>query len=169
MLTFSLPTDSPRGTISSLLRESYGALREDPNLDWERFAAAFDEFDRDVFNHDYIAACTFITAENGKSIGVGSFDPRKRPAYGDVGHNCILPSAQGKGYGLLQLQEILRRIHGRGIKTARVSTGVGPFFEPARAMYASCGFLETRRFKMLEYPQGEMVEYELPLEQLADV
>lgn len=163
MIDFHSPKDFQAGILSHLLRTSYEELKIDKNLDWNQFATVFDDFDAEVFSDELVANCTFITTENGIPIGLGSFDPRQKPAYGDIGHNCIIPSAGGKGYGQLQIAEILRRLRERKIQKARVSTGVDIFFAPARAMYEACGFQETRRFKHTEYPDGDMIEYELTL------
>lgn len=163
MLEFLPPSNFERGVIARLLRESYASVKADPAIDLEKIMKVFDDFDNEVHDLDYVANCTFITTLDGVPIGVGSFDPTKRPEYGDIGHNCIVPSAQGKGYGRAQIREILRRFRERGIQTARVSTGAEDFGAPARRMYEACGFKETRRFKAEHYPFGTMVEYEMPL------
>lgn len=161
MLTFRSPADFPPGTIAKLLRESYAAIeRQDPSA-WASEAKVFDDFDAEVYGEPPVMRCTFITTVDGVPVGLGSFDPRKRPEYGDIGHNCILPSHQGKGYGKLQIEEIFRQFRDRGIQRARVSTGAGDFFAPARAMYKKSGFVETRRF--VNEHGKEMVEYERPL------
>ena len=161
MIEFHPPKDYKPGIISRLLRESYEGLKENKDLNWDQFSQTFDEFDMEVFSDEDVANCTFITTEDGIPIGLGSFDPRQRPAYGDIGHNCVIPSAKGKGYGRMQIQEILRRLRGRGIKKARVSTGTGSFAAPARKMYESCGFIKTRTFAG-DWSE-DMVEYELQL------
>ena len=161
MIEFKSPLDFPQGTISKLLRECYAAVKEDGNIDWEKFAKVFDDFDSEVYTNIYVARCTFISVIMGKPIGLGSFDPRQKPEYGDIGHNCILPEFQGQGFGKLQINEILNRLRERGIEKARVSTGTGSFGAPARKMYESCGFIKTRTFPG---DWGEdMIEYEMQL------
>ncbi len=163
VVEFRSPLDFQKGTIARLLRESYAGLKGIADFDWDRFAKIFDDFDDEVFGDEDVARCTFIMTDEGLPVGLSSFDPRQRPAYGDIGHNCVLPSARGKGYGKIQMRETLRRMQERGIQTARVSTGADSFFEPAQRMYKACGFRETRRFERTEYPPGETIEYELPL------
>lgn len=163
MIEFLHPSSIERGVIARLLQESYAAVKEDPTIDWEKIAKVFDDFDDEVHDHEYVANCTFVTVENGVPVGLGSFDPTKRPEYGDIGHNCVIPSAQGKGIGKTQIQRILDEFRTRGIRTARVSTGADEVAAPARKMYEACGFKETRRFKSDTYPFQEMVEYELSL------
>ena len=131
--------------------------------EWLKLQKSFEEFDREVATHPEVARCTLITEENGIPIGLGSYDPRQRPALGIVGHNAIIPSAQGKGYGKIQLQEILRRMKDWGIKKARVSTGDHPFFASAQKNYQSVGFKETRRFIDPAWESGQ-IEYEMSLE-----
>ncbi len=135
----------------------------DEHLDWKKFSRDFDDFDTEVHTDEWVARCVFITTIDSVPVGLGSFDPRKKPEYGDVGHNCILPEHKGKGLGKMQMREILRQLKERGIQKARVSTGTGDFFIPARKMYESCGFKQTRTFTHERYPSGEMVEYEMPL------
>ena len=161
MITFASSTDFPAGTISKLLRECYASVQADKNIDWKEFAKVFDDFDKEIHTDKRVANCTFITTLDGKPIGLGSFDPRQKPAYGDIGHNCILPEFQGQGFGKQQIQEILRRLRERGIAKARVSTGTGSFGSPARKMYESCGFTKTRIFPG-DYGE-DMVEYEMQL------
>lgn len=161
MIQFASAIDFPQGTISKLLRECYAAVQEDKNIDWGKFAKVFDDFDVEVHSDERVENCTFITTLDGRPIGLGSFDPRQKPEYGDIGHNCILPEFQGQGFGKQQIQEIFRRLRERGIKKARVSTGSGTFAASARKMYESCGFMKTRTFPG---DWGEdMIEYEFQL------
>ena len=52
----------------------------------------------------------FITVLDGETIGHISWNPRHRPDYVEIGHNCILTKCKGKGYGHLQLEKAIRRI-----------------------------------------------------------
>ena len=58
----------------------------------------------------------FITVVDGIVVGHISWDPRNRPNYVIIGHNCILSKYKGKGYGKIQLQEAVRRIKKYGVK-----------------------------------------------------
>ncbi len=160
MIEFCSPSKIGPGKIAILLRKSYEALSKRQGFDWEMFARAFDEFDQQIFSNEGVMKCTFVTVVDGVPIGVGSFDPRGKPEYGDIGHNCIIPEYQGRGYGQQQIREILLRIKEGGIRKARVSTSLDPFFSSARKMYEQCGFIQTRTFISKSYPKWEMVEYE---------
>lgn len=160
-LQFRSPSEFPRGTIAQLLRRSYAAIEQLSPSAWEHESKVFDDFDTEVYDEELVRNCTFITTVDGVPVGLGSFDPRQRPAYGDIGHNCVLPKHQGKGYGKMQIEEIFRRFRERKIEKARVSTGVEEFFAPARAMYEKSGFIETRKF--VNEHGNNMIEYERPL------
>lgn len=92
--------------------------------------------------------------------GFGSYDPRGKPEYGVIGHNCILPEFRGKGLGKQQIQEIFRRFQTIGIRTAKVSTNDHPFFVPAQWMYTASGFREVRRIPWDRNPRLSLIEYE---------
>jgi GNAT superfamily N-acetyltransferase len=151
------------GTIAQLLRESYAELlRLDPR--WEPEAANWDAYDREVFAcPKTVGACFFLTHLDGEIVGFASWDPRSRPAYGIVGHNCILPEFRSRGLGRMQIEEILRRFRVLGIQTARVSTADHPFFVPAQRMYTTCGFQEVQRVPWDRAPNVAIIEYERPL------
>ena len=156
-----IPLDGEKpGIITAILRASYAdLLKLDPR--WESEQVNWDEYDREVFAHPKtVGSCLFLTRSNGRIAGFGSWDPRQRPEYGIVGHNCILPEFRGKGLGRQQIQEILRRFQKLGIKTAKVSTNDHPFFVPAQRMYIACGFREVRRITWDRDPSRKTIEYE---------
>ena len=164
LLRFTPLRQYPRGIIASLLRRSYAPLlAADPDV-WGRESEGWEEFDREAFeNLNTVGKCVFVSCLDEEVVGFGSFDPRKAPEVGVVGHNCILPEFQGRGYGTLQLIEILRRLKERGIDKAVVSTGLHPFFLPARRTYLACGFSETKRITQELDGRYGIVEYELDL------
>ena len=153
------------GIVVSLLSQSYAAyLALDPQAA-QAWPADWAAYDRDVFRRpDTVGACGFVTCLQGQAIGFASWDPRAFPAYGVIGHNCILPAFQGKGYGTAQIRRVLDILRGRGFRQARVTTGDHPFFGPARRMYESCGFLEIGRSS--DYPHSAFgtIDYGLSLE-----
>lgn len=158
-LEFVTITDQEPGTIAALLRRSYRELLEADPL-WKAEAAEWDEYDGQVFAHpDTVGACLFVTRVDGQIAGFGSWDPRGRPAYAVIGHNCILPDFRGRGWGRQQIQEILRRLHRLGVKMARVSTIGHTFFVPARRMCVACGFREVRRVVWDRDPRYHLIEY----------
>jgi len=165
LVLFSPISGERPGTVSRLLRESYAELLEQDSS-WEFERSNWDQYDRDVFLcPDTVGACLFLTRLEGRIAGFGSWDPRKGPECGIIGHNCILPEFRGKGLGRLQIREIIRRFRELGMKRAVVSTNVLPFFAPARRMYEACGFLETRRGPSTSPPHRMCVEYEQVLNQ----
>lgn len=162
---FTALADESPGTIAALLRASYAELLKlDPR--WDAEPANWDEYDRQVFAYPTtVGACLFLTRLGTRIVGFGSWDPRQRPEYGIVGHNCILPEFRGKGLGQQQILEILRRFRALGIKTAKVSTCAHPFFLPAQRMYVACGFREVRRTPWDRDPTRNLIEYEMDLAQ----
>ncbi len=152
-------TDQQPGVITGLLRAAYAELLdEDPR--WRREAERWDEYDRDVFAYRAtVGSCLFLTSIGERIAGFGSWDPRGRPEYAIIGHNCIVPEFRGRGLGRLQVEEILRRFREMGVETARVSTGEHPFFIPAQRMYRAIGFQEVRRIGPEPGMEYGIVEY----------
>jgi len=152
------------GIVLSLLSRSYAAyLALDPQAarTWPADWAAYDE---EVFRHpDTVGACGFVTCLDGEPIGFASWDPRGYPT-GVIGHNCVLPAFQGRGYGTVQIRRVLELLRARGFRQARVTTGDHPFFHPAQGMYAAHGFREVGRGHRDPRVSLRMIEYELSLQ-----
>ena len=149
------------GIVAWLLNESYAELVEAEPDPWLEEKQGWLQFDLDVFNHpETIGACTFLSWCRKKIVGLYSYDLRPQPAYGVIGHNCILPEYQGRGFGKQQVREILRKFGRIGLRKARVSTGGHRFFVPAQRMYASCGFAEVRREPWDRDPRQSVIHYE---------
>lgn len=106
-LTYSKVTDFERGILYKLLLDGYSfddRYRQCFEQDWV-------EFDRFFFDNPSIAdKYGFITVLKGEPIGMMSWDPRNRPLYVEIGHNCIVTKYKGNGYGKRQLNEAIRRI-----------------------------------------------------------
>jgi GNAT superfamily N-acetyltransferase len=165
-IIFSLPDRAEPGVLVSMLRRVYAPLMESDPETWGQEQAGWAEFDREVFqNPETVGACTFLTWSGDQLVGFGSYDPRQRPRFGIIGHNCILPEFQGRGFGSAQVREILRRFESMGIELARVSTGEHPFFIPAQRMYVAGGFREIRRLPWPRDPQQRIIEYQKVLGQ----
>ncbi len=164
---FTEITGEKRGTFARMLRESYAGLLEiDPF--WECECAGWDLYDQEIFNQPTtVGACLFLTRIDGAIAGFASWDPRQRPEYGIVGHNCILPAFRGRGLGRLQILEVLRRFLVLGVSKARVSTIDHPFFVPAQRTYTACGFRELRRESWVRNSGMMKIEYEKKLGQSA--
>jgi GNAT superfamily N-acetyltransferase len=164
LLAFRPVTQYKPGILASFLHQCYTKLLSNEPLYWQPEEEKWLRFDQDVFNNPKtIGRCVFITCLGEEEIGFASFDPRRGPEFGLIGHNCVLPCFQKDGRGKRQVLEILERFRQRGIKRARVVTSDHSFFLPARKMYLGCGFHETRRLIGGPDPRYELVEYEISL------
>lgn len=120
-----------------------------------------------MYEHpETIESCVFLSWDGDDQIGFGSYDPRKKSELGLVGHNCILPEFQRKGFGCLQLHDILRRLAVQGIKRAIATTLDHAFFEPARRLCLSCGFHAIERRPWNVDPQQNVIDYERALDDI---
>lgn len=166
MIAFTPFSRHDPGIVLSLLSQSYAAyLALDPQaaLAWPGDWATYDQ---EVFRcPDTVGACGFVTCLHGEPIGFASWDPRGFPAYGVIGHNCILPVFQGHGYGTAQIRRVLDILRARGFEQARVSTGDHPFFRPAQRMYTACGFQEVGRGLCDPRVTLCMIDYRLSLQE----
>lgn len=147
-----------------MLNQSYAQLVEAEPEIWQTEKANWEESDGNVFeNPNTIGQCTFLSWYGPAIVGFFSLDPRPRPAYGVIGHNCILPEYRRQGYGRQQINEALRRLAQRGIRQARVSTSDHPFFVPAQRMYTASGFVEVGRTPWERDARQNMIHYEKEL------
>ena len=147
-----------------MLNESYAELIQDESEIWQAEKANWEESDRNVFeNPGTIGACTLLSWRGPVIVGFFSFDPRPQPAYGVIGHNCILPEYRRQGFGKQQVGKVLQRLTQRGIRRARVSTNDHPFFLSAQRMYTACGFVEVRKAPWDRDPGQNMIYYEKEL------
>ncbi|MCL2558990.1 MAG: GNAT family N-acetyltransferase [Turicibacter sp.] len=141
-LKFKNIRDFEKGTIFEILKQAWSFderyYQADAETKWRNESDAF------FFDHLSIAdTCVFITTLNEEPIGVVMWDPRELPERATIGHNGIIPKYKGNGFGKLQLQEAINRILQAGAKKIEVSTNLDLI--PARRMYESVGFKETRR------------------------
>jgi GNAT superfamily N-acetyltransferase len=166
-LRFTSPHDQKPGVIASMLKRCYAKLiTSDPAL-WMAEECGWDEFDRDVFENPHtIGACVLLSWFGIQLVGFSSYDPRQKPELGIVGHNCILPEFQRRGFGQQQIQEILRVFEDMGIRLAKASTNDDSFFIPAQRMYMACGFHEVRRVPWNRKPNVKLIEYEKRLDRV---
>lgn len=157
-LDFRGMTAFERGTVLSLLSETYADIWSD------KLKGFFAKSDAEVFdNPDTVGRCTFVTCIDNEVAGFASYDPRKGPEIGVIGHNCILPKFQGNGFGKLQINRILDWFKSNGFRKAEVCTGDSTFFEPARRMYESCGMRKIKHCKEMTAFGWKMVHYEIEL------
>ena len=159
-LFFKPFSDFSSGVICDLLLKSYSPYPEIVEQDkqsWRRY-------DKDVFlsPNDGIGKCGFISCVGDSIVGFASWDPRSKPV-AEIGHNCIAPQFQGKGYGKAQINEVLKRLKKLGFNIVKVSTGGGDLFIPSRKMYESCGFTEVNRGVHEAKPDFEVVYFKKKL------
>ena len=152
-IRFTSPTEHPPGTVFDLLKRAWAPLWN-PGLEEN-----IRSLDHEVATcPETVGACTFVTCLDGEPIGMASYDPRQIPERGIIGHNCIVPEHQGKGFGKQQIMEVVRLLQARGARKICVTTTDSVFFVPAQRTYEACGFLKV--------PQTEdnNIEYELKLQ-----
>ena len=126
-LRFTPPLDQQPGLIASMLKQSYADLVEFDQEHWGPEVSKWEQFDREVFeNPKTVGSCVFLSWSDDQLVGFGSYDPRQKPEFGIVGHNCVLPAFRGRGFGKEQIREILRRFRSKGIKRAKVMTNEHP-------------------------------------------
>lgn len=89
---------------------------------------------------------------------MASYDPRQIPERAIIGHNCIVPEQQRRGFGKRQIMELLRIFRDRGARKACVTTEHDDFFVPAQRTYEACGFVKVRKTK------DDKIEYVLNLD-----
>lgn len=157
------------GVIGMILARSDEPLIADGRLSEIFPSTKWPAFDAHIFDSpETLGRSVFVTCVDDRPVGFASWDPRRGPACGVIGHNCVLPERRGRGYGKLQIREVLRRFRSWDFARAIVTTGDDPFFLPAQRMYQACGFAEVARF-----PQGPdhtygTIRYELDLAVLAE-
>ncbi len=162
MLIFTSLYQYKPGILFEMLTASYKELIEKYNLSHKNnLVENWRKFDEEAFANPKIAHCIIVSCVDNKPVGFTSHDPRQKPT-GIIGHNCILPEHQGKGYGQKQVFELLKRLKGMDFHKVKVTTGDHQFFLPAQKMYLNCGFKEIKRYQdeKLDYP---VIEYEIGL------
>jgi ribosomal protein S18 acetylase RimI-like enzyme len=152
--------DHQPGLIFDLLMKSYESYLEMVQIEKE----SWKKFDSSIFsNMDTIGKCGFVSCLEDKPIGFASWDPRNHPELVIIGHNCVLPEYRNRGFGRLQVLEMMKRFKDMEFKKAKVWTGSTPFFLPAQKMYKSCGFKEIRKIPHEKIPNFDVIYYEKEL------
>jgi ribosomal protein S18 acetylase RimI-like enzyme len=155
----------PKGTIMSLLEESYKPFHQQYPEYFNDNKKSFFECDSIFYNNPEIAnKCSFISEYEGNVVGMCCWDPRNFPI-GIIGHNCILPTFQCKGLGKEQMSIALGILKEKGFKVVQVSTGLMNFFIPAQRMYSGVGFKKVRQDLVNQVPRlHENIYYETLLD-----
>ncbi len=135
------------GQLFEMLADSYiDLIEKDDVRNRDKYIESWAQMDRKAFDStEPMGKYILVTHLDGKSIGFASYDPRYFPQYGIIGQNCIRSEFKGKGYGRIQIEEILKLFKLAGCHKVIVSTGNINFFIPAQKMYKSLGFEEIGR------------------------
>ena len=158
MIEFKKISEFPRGTLYNQLVDAY-SFNDECKKTWNASWKEYDDYFCD--NLDITDKYCFITVLDGEPIGHISWDPRHRPDYVEIGHNCIIAKYKEKGYGHLQLAEAIKRIKEYdNLKKIIVTTN--EIFVPAQKNYESVGFRKVRERDNKEIPfSGKYIDYEL--------
>ena len=83
---------------------------------------------------------------SGQIVGFMTFMLHEDKSIGEIWNNAVDPDYQGQGIGTAQCRRVLEIFEQRGMKYAKVCTGLDPAHAPARAMYEKVGFEQTYPF-----------------------
>lgn len=158
MIEFKKISDFPSNTLYNQLKDAYSFNSECKKY-WNNMWKEYDNFFYQ--NIDNIAdKYGFVTVVDGNPVGHISWDPRNRPNFVEIGHNCIISKYKGNGYGKIQLQEAIRRIKEYGVKRIIVTTN--ELMIPAQKNYESVGFKKVKERINKETPfSGNYIDYEM--------
>lgn len=92
-------------------------------------------------------AVTFysLRATDGKLLGIGALKELD-PAHGEIKSMHTAAAARGRGVGRAVLNHLLSVARSRGYARVSLETGTMAEFAPARALYASAGFVPCGPF-----------------------
>ncbi|NQT26243.1 GNAT family N-acetyltransferase [candidate division KSB1 bacterium] len=145
-----------KGQIYNLLEKSY-----DNWQDADKHKKDWLTYDNEVFDNPLtIGKCDAVTYDGDVPIGFVSWDPRNHPGFVIIGHNCILQEYIEKGFGKFQIKYACNLFMKQGFELVRVSTGSDLFFNPARKMYESVGFIRREAYRN---DGPDMIYYEMLL------
>ncbi len=157
-IEFRSIVEFPGGTLCALLKEGYSfepKFERDCIKQWQ-------EFDDFFYDNPHIAEVSgFMTVLNNKPIGFVSWNPTNIPISVEIGHNCISDKYKGNGYGIRQMQEVVKRIIVQGAEKIIVTTN--EILIPAQHTYESAGFQFVDKCEepnIAEYA-GMRINYEL--------
>jgi len=89
---------------------------------------------------------SFWTIWNDETLlGIGALK-RLSADHGEIKSMHIVESMRRKGAGRAMLNHIIATARARGMKRLSLETGSWEYFEPARALYRSHGFVECQPF-----------------------
>ncbi|MCM1371312.1 MAG: GNAT family N-acetyltransferase [Clostridium sp.] len=159
MIEFKNISEFPRGTLYNQLKDAY-SFNKECIKNWEDSWKEYDDFFYE--NLDSVGKYIFITVLNGIPIGHISWDPRNKPKYAIIGHNCILTKYKGNGYGKRQLEEAIKRIKADNFNKIIVTTNEITY--AAQKNYESVGMKKVNIRENKETPfAGNFIDYELKI------
>ena len=160
MIEFKKISTFSKGILYNQLVDAY-SFNNKYKETWDEQWKQYDSF---FFTHLSIAdKYSFITVLDGIPIGHVSWDPRNKPKYVKIGHNCILTKYKGKGYGKLQLQEAIKRIKEYD-NLEKIIVTTNEFLIPAQKNYESIGFIKVNKRENNDTQfSGKYIDYELNL------
>lgn len=94
----------------------------------------------------------YLLQEGGSIVGMGALR-KLYPGVGEVKRMYIKPDYQGKGYGKLLLNQLLKKSKELGYTSLWLDSG--PFMKAAQHLYRSAGFVEIERYPEAESPDIE--------------
>jgi len=145
MITFKGFETAQKGQIADLLEEIYktfyfkGNEFEDNKQYWKQLdARIFENLTRENDNG-------FVTYFNNELIGMCYWAKLNSENEIKLKDNGITEKFTGRGYGKMQIIEMIRRLQKKNCAKIYVTTGDNDFYKPAQNMYLSCGFIEIKR------------------------
>jgi putative acetyltransferase len=91
------------------------------------------------------AVTFFSLREDGSLLGIGAIR-QLSPQHAEVKSMHTAEAARGRGIGRAMLTHLLDIARGRGFRQVSLETGTTAAFVPARALYASAGFVPCGPF-----------------------
>ena len=85
-------------------------------------------------------ACVRVCEEQGVIVGFITFLLDEEKRIGEIGNNGVDPACRGRGVGQQMYQAVLALFRERGMRFAKVTTGLDDGYAPARRAYERAGF-----------------------------
>jgi GNAT superfamily N-acetyltransferase len=84
--------------------------------------------------------CVYVTEVDGATVGFTTFHVDENTRLGTIGNNAVDPDCQSRGVGSFQHEQVLELMRQRGMRFAKVTTGLDEGHAPARRSYEKVGF-----------------------------
>ena len=83
---------------------------------------------------------TWVCEEDGKVVAFVTFHIDEEKKIGTIGNNAVSPDFRGRGIGRQMYRKVLDFFKEKGMRFAKVMTGLDEGHAPARKAYESVGF-----------------------------